>query len=149
MRIEWIFFILFIGCALGCTSTKRSETPTIQTHLSLKQDFKSIEDIISSSDRLWTGTIDTTMINDDHEALFVLLHDWCSGLSCPELFVFYRTDKHPPIWRFGVSHKLDAESIKFENLKLDCTRSSLRLLGGTKLLQEYKIDSLQNLFYKG
>ena len=118
----------------------------------LRGHFTSINAILEVSDSIWTGTIDSCRTNDPNKPIFVLAHDYCSGISCPSILFYRRIDDDQYSWEFSFSDQIKGtEDLNIRLVeKVEVTNASVVVLNkNNEVVKKYSIESLTSKLYSG
>ena len=91
--MKFIPLILLFAVMFSCFSQKE----IIPVEIDI-ESFENKADIISIFSDMWTGIIDTASFVNLENDNFLVLHNSCSGLYCPSLYMYNKKTHSDSTW---------------------------------------------------
>ena len=143
--IVLISFTYVSSCTLG---KQRVDQPEFEDPL--RGQFISIDAILEASDSAWTGTIDSCFVNIPDKPIFILVHDYCSGVSCPVIFFYRKTNSNQYKWVYSFSDQLTTTDSLSRPLirRVDKLNQSIMVTNvSNEIVKKYSIEWLISKLY--
>lgn len=129
--------------------TKPASENTTSSTDAFYEDFASVDSIIAANNRIWTGTLDTLLTQDETGELFFILRDFCSGIACAEVIIYFKVEDDPLPWKPGFSERIKQNSLKKSDFARELTGDSRQvavLNAEGAILKYYLLDEIRENF---
>ena len=100
------------GCAYLFPDRQRTTDQWIE-----QTSFDNPKAITAYWHKVWTGIIDTTSYTKDSLSLFAVLHDSCSGLYCPELYVYTKHTEWELTYQYSFTVEMNRRHLRQSRIR--------------------------------